>query len=276
MLYMGVLNLKSVTSLADFYRLYERHLSFQFEKEKTYFIIAKTKTSLIRFLLPEWGFPLKLEGNLSPAETMKGLQFMEKIPIYQTAHALEVQERVFDKFGDRVSPASRRVYRSSLRKMITWGQAQDWWQHSVTTSDDSKAPTMLIFKKRVEHWHKLKLEELSIGLSQELDRFSTYLKTLRQPCLNESSCIRFYREVLGILGWLHRVKGVSLAELTLTKLVPTESIHNATVANQVAAQAEEYIEWMRSNLGGKESTLKFALRAFFLIAEYIHHEYAKK
>lgn len=30
------------------------------------------------------------------------------------------------------------------------------------------------------------------------------------------------------------------------------------------------------NLGGKESTLKFALRAFFLIAEYTHYKYAKE
>jgi hypothetical protein len=150
---MSILSLKKVSTLADFYQLYENYLNLKFEEKKAYSVIAKTKTSLIRFVLPEWGFLLKLDGNLSFAENLEGLNFMKDIPIHQVVYALEVQERVFDKFGDRASPPSRRVYRSALRKMMDWGKSQDWWAQCVTTSDAARAPAMLIFKKRVEHWH---------------------------------------------------------------------------------------------------------------------------
>lgn len=272
---MGILDRKKVINLAVFYHLYESYLESSFAEKQAYGVIAKTKTSIIRFVLPEWGFPLKTEGNLAPCETIEGLKFMEQISIYQAVHALEVQERVFEKFGDRASPASRRVYRSALRKMMNWGRSQDWWKQSVEISPDGRAPSMLVFKKRVEHWHKLKPQEIPPSLSQQLDSFSIYLATLRHPCLNESSCIRFRREVLGVFGWMHRVKGIALVDLSLTELVPFASIYDTSAAERVAAQAEEYIEWMRSNLGGKESTLKFALKAFFLVAEYIHYEHTK-
>lgn len=272
---MKILDLKKVISLADFYHLYEAALKDEFEQSKAYSIIAKTKTSIIRYTLPKWGFPSKLDGNLSPLETQEGLKFMKEIPIYQAVHALEVQERVFDRFGDRASPAARRVYRSALRKMMDWGRSQDWWKQSVETSSDGRTPTMLIFKKRVEHWHKLKPQEISSGLNQQLGSLSTYLTTWRQPCLNHSSCFRYRREVLGVLGWMHRVKGVALADLNLTNIVPVAYIHDWDAAKEVVALAEEYLEWMRTNLGGKESTLRFALQAFFYVAEYIHYDYTK-
>lgn len=273
---MGILDLRKVVSLADFYRLYKAALKAEFEPKKADAVTAKTKTSLIRYTLPEWGFPSKLDGNLSPLETQEGLKFMETIPICQAVYALEVQERVFDQFGDRASPAARRVYRSALRKMLNWGRLQDWWNQSVETSPDGRTPAMVVFKKRVEHWHKLKSQELVPPLSQQLEHFSIYVTTLRQPCLSASSCTRYRREILGILGWLYRVKGVALADLSLTKLVSVASLHNQSAAEQVVALAAEYLEWMRVNLGGKESTLKFALQAFFYIAEYIHHDYTQK
>jgi hypothetical protein len=272
---MRILYLRKVVSLVDFYQLYESFLKSHFEEKKAEAILSKTKTSLIRYGLPEYGFPLKLEGNLSPSETVEGVKFMEQIPIYQAAYLLEAQERVFTKFGELASPASRRVYRSALRKMIDWGRSQDWWQQSVETSPDGRTPTMLVCKKRVEHWHKLKPEEIPLELSQQLGSFSTYLTTLRQHCLSENSCIRYRREVLGVFGWMYRIKGMALADLSLTDLVPVESIYDLGAAEQVVALAEEYFEWMRANLGGKDSTLRFALQAFLYVAEYVHYEYTK-
>ncbi len=272
---MGILNLRKVVSLADFYRLYKAWIEYQFEEEKAKSIIAKTQTGLFRYTLPYYGFPLKLNGNLSFSEMNEGLKFMEEISINQAVYLSEAQEQVFDKFGDRVSSASRRVYRSALKQMLDWGRSQDWWKQSVEISSDSRTPTMLIFKKRVEHWHKLKPQEISSDLSQQLGSFSTYLVTQRQPYLNDSSCIRYRREVLGVLGWMHRVKGVALTDLSLTDIVSVASIHNWDAAKEVVALAEEYLEWMRTNLGGKESTLRFALQAFFYVAEYIHYDYTK-
>jgi hypothetical protein len=270
---MGILNLRKVVSLADFYRLYTAWIECQFEEEKAKSIIAKTRTGLFRYTLPCYGLPLKLNGNLSSSEINEGLKLMEEIPIYQAVHLLEAQEQVFDKFGDRVSPASQRVYRSALLKMLTWGQSQDWWKQSCETSSDGRTPEMLLFKKRVKHCHKLKPEEISTELSQQIKSFSVYLTTARQRLLSDSSSVRYCREILGILGWMHRVKGVALVDLSLTNLMPIVSMYDQNSAEQIAALAEEYLEWMRANLGGKESTLKFALQAFFYLAEYIHYDY---
>lgn len=272
---MAILKLKKVNNLADLFGLYSAYVRDQFEKNKADSNIAKTKTSIIRYALPEYGFSFKLDGNLSPSEMMEGLKFMEGIPIYQVRHLLEAQEQVFDKFGDRVSPNSRRVYRSALKKMVDWGKSQDWWQQLVETSPDGRTPTMLIRKKRVEHWHKLKSEDISPRLNQQLNKFSTYMTTLRQPCISESSCLRYRREILGALGWLHRFKGKALADLALTDLMPIAAIYDSVTADQVVALVEEYLEWMRANLGGNKSTLRFALQIFFYLAEYIHDEYEK-
>ncbi|HEY9695715.1 MAG TPA: hypothetical protein V6D10_00360 [Trichocoleus sp.] len=273
---MKVLDYRKVISLADFYHQYEDSIKTESGERKGKAIIAKTKTSVLRYALPEYGFPLKLDGNLSAVETIEGLKFMEQIPIYQAPYLLEAQERVFTKFGGRVTSASRRVYRSALKKMMDWGESQNWWKQSVGTSSKVRTPTMIICKKRVEHWHKLKPEEISPKLSQQLDRFSTYLRTLRQPCLVDSSCMRYRREILGIFGWMHRVKGVTLADLDLTQIVPVASIHNPDAADKVVALAKEYFEWTHDNLGGKESILRFSLRTLFYIAEYVDYDYTKK
>jgi hypothetical protein len=270
-----ILDFRKVVSLADFYHLYEVYLKKEFDEKKAYSIIAKTKTSLIRFVLPEWGFPFKLDGNLLPSETIEGLKFMEKISIYQAIYALEAQDKVFDQFGDHVSYASRRVYRSALKKMIVWGRSQDWWTQSVEPVLDGRTPTMVVPQKRVEHWHKLKPKELPSSLSQQLDVLSIYMRTIRQPNLAESSWIRYSRELLGVFGWLCRVKGISLAELSLAHLVPVEAIYDTSAAEQVVGLVREYLEWMRVNIGDKKSTLRFALQAFSYVAEYIHYENTK-
>lgn len=272
---MKILYLKKVINLADHYQLYKAHLKSTLDEKKADSEIAKLKTSILRFLLPEWGFILKLNGNLSPSETIEGLKFMEQVSIYQAVHALEAQEKVFERFGDRVSAASKRVYRSALRKMLVWGQSQDWWTQSVEPALDGRTPTMILPQKRVEHWHKLKLKELPPSLNQQLDALSIYMRTVRQPNLAESSWIRYSRELLGAYGWLCRVKGIPLAELSLGHLVPVEAIHDMSAAEQVAALVREYLEWMQVNIGDKKSTLRFALQAFCYVAEYIHYENAK-
>lgn len=272
---MQILSLREVINLADYYRLYESYIKSKLDEKKAYSEIAKLRTSLLRFLLPGWGFVLKVDGNLSPSETIEGLKFMEQIPIYQAVYALEAQGKVFDQFGDRVSSASRRVYRSALKKMLDWGQSQDWWKRSVETVLDGRTPTMLVPRKRVEHWHKLKPKELPSGLSQQLDALSVYMMTLRQPNLAESSWIRYRRELLGVLGWLYRVKGISLAELSLSNLVPVEAIHDIRAAEQVTDLVQEYLEWLQANIGDKKATLRFALQSFSYVAEYIHYEYTK-
>jgi len=272
---MKILDFRKVNDLADFYRLYEGYLRTEFDEEKMYSILAKLKTSLIRYTLPGWDFTLKLDGNLSALETFEGLKFMEKVPIYQAVFALELQATVFERFGDRVSAGSRRVYRCELKKMIDWGRSQDWWTQCVEPVLEGRTPTMMVPKKRVEHWHKLKPKELPASLTQELEDLSLYMRTVRQPNLAESSWIRYSRELLGVFGWLHRVKGISLTALSLSNLVPVEAIHDLNSAQQVADFVREYLEWMRVEIGDKRSTLRFALQSFSYVAEYTYHANTK-
>jgi len=49
---MKILDFRKVNDLADFYRLYEGYLRTEFDEEKMYSILAKLKTSLIRYTLP--------------------------------------------------------------------------------------------------------------------------------------------------------------------------------------------------------------------------------
>lgn len=272
---MNILEFRKVNNLSDFYLLYADHLEKEFDAKKQYSMLAKLKTSLIRYVLPGWEFPLKLDGNLSALETLEGLKFMEKVPIHQAAFALEVQDAVFDRFGDRVSAASQRVYRCELKKMITWGRSQTWWKQSVETGLNGRTPKMAFHKKRTEHWHKLKPKELPPKLSQELDALSVYVRTLRRLPLAESSWIRYRREILGTLGWLHRVKGMALSELSLSTLVPVAAIHDMRAAEQVGELVQEYLEWLQAQIGDKKATLRFALHSFSYIAEYVHYESTK-
>jgi len=273
---MKILELRKVVNLADLYHLYKEQLMVNPDEKKARLKISKLNTSLIRYTLPDHGFPLKLKGNLSAVETIEGLKFLEQIPVYQATQLMEAQERVFDKFGDRISSSIRRVYRSELNNMLTWGKSQEWWTQTVDVSPNGRTPTMLIFKKRVKHWHKLKPEEISPKLSQQLDAFSLFMAKEREPHLSEGSCLRYRRELLGALGWMYRVKGVPLDNLSLSGFIPFAAISNMDQAKQAVVLVEEYLEWMRANLGGKNSTLRIALKAFIYVAEYIHYEHQSR
>jgi hypothetical protein len=256
-------------TLFDLYQDYENHLDHK-EAKDAYALKAKLKTALIRYTLPGWGFPMH-QGKATAAQTAEGLEFMKQISLLQVDQALITQEQVFRSMGHDPADPVCRINRSALNKLLEFGRSQPYWNPAVGSEQTETTPRMLVTKKRCKHWHRLNQTDISPTLTAELDALVFFWQFQRQSPLVENTRIRYRREILDILGWLHRVKNVPLSELSLQILIPAQAVHDQETANQVRAMTENYLEWVQLNVSPKFSTQRFAVQTLIYIAEYIEY-----
>lgn len=268
---MNILEFNQQKTLADLYSLYLEHLRTTYPEVTAKQYIAKLQTAWIRYVLPGWGFPLKLEGNLTPSEVNAGLQFMHTIQLFQVEDALAIQAQVYQQFGDRISASVQRVYRSALQKSLEWGQQQSFWQNAFGNRSQNRAVAMQPPRGRCKSQYRLQRAHRTAVLHQEIEQLYVYWQQIRLPKLSNSSIDRYLKDVENVLGWLHHIQGVSLDDLRLTTVVPKAALQDPHVAQQVAAVAEEYIKWLRTERVAKQSTQMFAFSAFVHITEYLYY-----
>lgn len=240
------------------------------ENKRAYAIKAKLKTALRRYTLPGFGWSFVKDES-------DWLNFMQTLSIQDLVRTLEVQEQVFIQLGDAVSDESRRSYRSSLKQFVEYVQTQSYYYVAVGVNDEQLAPRMHTHKKRQEHNHRLRPEEISEQVLIELEQLTHYLLHQREGTpygtnLVPSTVNRYQREVLDLLGWLHRFKGEPLEALSIERLVPKSAISSKDAAIQVGQLLQEYLEWLKSDLGIAHSGLAFAVRSCIYIAEALEYE----
>ena len=206
---------------------------------------AKIRTALLRFTVPGWSKRYPLEKRSSSQVMAKALHFLETISLQQLQGALQVQAEVFEKMA--VSESNRRVFKSYLRKFLSWCEEQGWFDEATTRSLPNESASQVPAKVAVQlnrfqspkGVHKPLAKDLKLSgvpkkvnyalgtvagdvintrLAHQLDRLFQFMQqTLGlRPSTREN-----YRErLLQLLGWFHRYQGVPLDELCLESIVP--------------------------------------------------------
>lgn len=265
-----MLRLFDQKTFGDVHAAYEAMVDQNYPANKAYEIKAKLKTALRRYALPGFGWVFAKEETA-------WLNFMGTLSLQDLSRALDIQKQVFTQLQETVSEESCRVYRAALKKLVEYAQEQPYYQTALGTQDEQLAPRMHTHQKRQEHWHRLKPSEVPSQATHELDQVMHYLahdrdQTAYGGTLSAGSRQRYRRELLDMLGWLHRLRGLPLDTLSLECLVPRAAITDAVLAADTAALLLEYVEWLQQGLGLGKGGLPFAVRSCIYVAEFWEYE----
>lgn len=194
------------------------------------------KTALLRTVVPEWGGPKAEDGkHVSHA----ALEFLKTIPCSALATAINAQNNFFKRTN--ADPRSKRRNRYYLKKLLQEAETRGY---VATSNDQSKEPKFnqycspagqhRINARDVSTTNRRRLDVYSLGTSDEHYVVIGGQRFLGNPVLDQQlkdlwayiASIRkgspknLVDRVCGILGFLHDVKGVPLAGLTLESIVP--------------------------------------------------------
>ncbi|HEY9628824.1 MAG TPA: hypothetical protein V6C84_16105 [Coleofasciculaceae cyanobacterium] len=136
---------QAVISLFDAWLSYEAHLQATFPQKKAESLIVQTRTALLRYTLPGWGFSLPKGQRLTAQEREQGLQFLKQIQIEQLHEARDLQEKSFEALN--VAGNSRQNYRWALNGFIDWCKQQTW-ASSVPWAEKKRRATRKRKQKR--------------------------------------------------------------------------------------------------------------------------------
>ncbi|MGG6270906.1 hypothetical protein ACQ4M3_41370 [Leptolyngbya sp. AN03gr2] len=114
-------------SLFDLWTLYQAWVQTHQSEEQAKATLSRTKTALLRYTLPGWGFSVPRGDRLTKWEVEKGLDQMKRISLRGASSALEIQQRWFEQ--QHVSRTVQRTYRAALIKFIEWCEQQSWWSN---------------------------------------------------------------------------------------------------------------------------------------------------
>lgn len=205
------------------------------EKEVTYFKLIRT--AVLRYLVPAWGGP---EAQSGKQVTFIAEEFLRSVPLTQLITATQLQEHYFEQIN--ASKACRRRNRYYLKQFVQWVYQKRWLQYP---DPDNRTPQFNRFNKpkgqRRIYASQLRTTNLKHPKSYSLGTQTTDFclvdgqKVLANPRLAEQltaleryatqdrgrRCVKHpLGQLRSLRGYLHRIKGVPLAELSLDCLVP--------------------------------------------------------
>jgi hypothetical protein len=268
-------------SLFDIWNLYENEVSATHTQEQAHATVSRTKTALLRYTLPGWGFVLPKGGKLTNWETEMALNYMKGISLEQFGKAAWIQQEVFDL--QQVPSNSQRTYRAALKKFLAWCEQQQWWlksQHNIATifspprKQKRSAVTVRVTDRKYIDINGKQIQSFYYGLGfvegdvipdklqQELDDFKQFRtggnNSSLKHIVRDSTYQKELKNIRMILGWLYRFKGVPLAEISLLEIIrlPSEWESNPVVvleqSQKVAKQTvdlfREYIQWLETDM----------------------------
>jgi hypothetical protein len=268
-------------SLLDIWNLYEREISATQPQEKAQATLSRTKTALLRYTMPGWGFVMSKGGKLTNWETEKALNYMKGIGLVQFEAAYQIQQEVFDLH--QVPSNSQRTYRAALKKLLEWCEEQPWWLKSASISEQRfsspkkqsrTAVDVRVTNRKYKNSQGELIQPFKYGLGsvdgetipenlqKELDNYKRFRteadSSYSTGKVRESTVEQELKQIRLILGWLyrHHYQGISLAEMSLGHIVATPSESNldeiATEQANIAAKytanlAYEYILWLKAD-----------------------------
>lgn len=236
-------------SLFDAWLSYEAYVQETLPQKKAEALLAQTRTALLRYTLPSWGFPLSKGQRLTTQEREQGLRFLKQVRLEQLKDAPDFQEKSFEQLS--VAGNSRRNYRWALNSFIDWCKQQPWASGIAWAKEKRFTPRKREKKEyeadlqtnndKARLPYRLPEAQISASLQQELQSFRDFL-TKGEPRVSKLTAQRYEQQVLRILGWLHQVQGVPLEDLRLETLVPkTPARDEASTASLVQA----YLQWLQ-------------------------------
>ncbi|MBD2028272.1 hypothetical protein [Leptolyngbya sp. FACHB-711] len=238
-------------SLFDVWLRYEAHLQATLPEKKAEVLLAQTRTALLRYTLPGWGFSLSKGQRLTAQEREQGLQFLQQIRLEQLQEAPAFQEKSFEELN--VAGNSRRNYRWALNNFIDWCKQQTW-AASVSWAEEKRVTPRKREKKgsavdlgathaKSRLSYRLPKEQISASLQEELVAFRNFL-TKEEPCVSGHTAQMYEQQVLRLLGWLHQVQGIPLEDLSLETIVPKTSARDEEYASSLA---QAYLQWLQDS-----------------------------
>lgn len=280
-------------SLFDVWNLYQLEVRETETKQKASVTLSLVKSALIRYTLPGWGFEASDQKRVNAWESYCGFTFMKKIDLHQIPQVLEIQQQVFEQ--QQVPLDVQRNYRAALRRFLHWCQKQSWWQHH----DQTTADTLNRCTEANSRGEQVKPQrpKYALGaiegdfvpqsLQDELDEFRVFRRNQK---VKESTLDKDLRQIRLVLGWLHRFKGIPLADLSLRQMITLVNLDSPdieqtkqaeTIAYQNLELANEYIHWLgivkEDNLDAlaKDRSLYTGvdvLRIFLIVAQFIYRD----
>lgn len=202
--------------------------------------IGHIKTALLRFTVPGWSNVYPSGKKSTAKEVANSLEYLKLVLVEQFKDALAIQEKVFDHL--QLDKAPRRQPRSILSQMLQWAESQGYFGGKEPDVVEEPVQQLLRLRspkgqrrktsKDVKVRHKPKLPNYALG-TQPGDYFNDTLKLqledlvsflakrgVRPPTIQTE-----LGEIKRLLGWLHRVEGISLKDLRLELIVPFTPIY---------------------------------------------------
>jgi|GEM_PF-1466947 len=293
---------KQPITLSEAWLRYEAHVRSTLSEKKAEAHLAQTRTALLRYTLPGWGFPLAEGARLTSQECERGLQFLEQVALEQIKDASMLQEKLFDQLG--VAGNSRRNYRWALHTFIAWCQQQAWSKaidlpaerRSTSRQREKKGTATSVrttpYKARVPY--QLSKTERSALLQQQLEDFNHFL-TQPQPTssrkpVSVETAKQVEHYVLRLLGWLHEVQGLPIDALSLETLIPTD-ISDQGKLSKAAVKATSrglvdlvhaYLKWLQESRARQATvddpgilnphTVLKVLNAWLAVARFVYRQ----
>ncbi len=267
-------------SLFDIWNLYQAQIQATQPAQQANATLAQTKTALLRYTLPGWGFPAPKRHKLTNSETEAGLAYTKQVSLEQLSEAPYIQQEVFEEL--QIPSNSQRNYRAALNKLLMWCEQQSWWRTAVPTEQRLSLPDkqnksaldIRVTNRKYKDKQGRLLQEYKYGLGavegdvipssllKELNAFKQFRinpnsSNLKQ-LVKKSTLDKDLKHIRLILGWLHRIKSVPLEKLSLERIVPLVHLKSnqdekmAIAEAQEAAQqafelASDYIKWLKAS-----------------------------
>jgi hypothetical protein len=255
-------------------------------QEQAHATLSRTKTALLRYTLPGWGFVLPKGGKLTNWETEMALNYMKDISLEQFGQAARIQQQVFDL--QQVPSNSQRTYRAALKKLLAWCEQQQWWlksQHNIATifspprKQKRSAVDFRVTDRKYIDRNGQQIQSFHYGLGfvegdvipkklqHELDDFKRFRtdrnNSSSKNIVRDSTCQKELKNIRMVLGWLYRFKDVPLAKISLLEMIRFPSVWHSNhivvleqskiVAKQTVALFKEYIQWLESDIDNNTS-----------------------
>lgn len=271
---------------------------------------SKIKSCIFRYTLPELGWKTDLtKKKLGPSELTSAFNFVNSLPVEDLFLFLDA----FEHFTDKSSLSNQTIskYRYELIFFLKWVDSQKILPDLLITEESEIKPfsfghfrgktrtkTRLYPKPNSENYaislspesypNSELIKDDLVRINQEINDFQLFL----QEDLNYlPKTIKVRREIaLLYLGWLHHIEKVSLANLSLSFLVPFSPIYISpsadkdsyfrnlafsqekakSIAKKTVQLIERFLSWRDFELAPKtkESYVEVALS----IAKFIYRQ----
>ncbi|MGB3494945.1 MAG: hypothetical protein WBA57_19600 [Elainellaceae cyanobacterium] len=196
------------------------------------------KTALMRYTMPELGGPTVTKGK---QVSSLALEFLKTLSLSELVQAPAKQERYFDRI--QASGSCRRRNRFYLKTLIEWATDNQWIDGSSRKSQEpslnrlrSPVGTRKTYVNEVRSTTLKNVKSFALGteitdyvdidgqkvlanrcLATDVQGFETYVSTFRSSTDQIQQTLRFLYQ---LFGFLHRIQGVPLEQLSLACLVP--------------------------------------------------------